>query len=80
MHALEIIAERRIEEAVARGELQGLPGEGRPLDLDDEDPLLPCELRMAKRILKMADTQPVDILREMRYEGVARSALVFTTE
>ncbi|HEX2651572.1 MAG TPA: DnaJ family domain-containing protein [Burkholderiales bacterium] len=80
MHALEIIAERRIEEAVARGELQGLPGEGKPLDLDDEDPLLPYELRMAKRILKMGDTQPVDILREMRYEGVARSALVFTTE
>jgi len=80
MHALEIIAERRIEEAVANGELQGLPGEGKPLDLDDEDPLLPCELRMAKRILKNADLEPVDILKEMRYEGVARSALVLTTE
>ena len=80
MLALEIIAERRIDEAVARGELQGLPGEGRPLDLDDEDPLLPYELRLAKRILKMGDMAPVDILREMRYEGVARSALVLTTE
>jgi hypothetical protein len=80
MHALEIIAERRIEEAVARGELQGLPGEGRPLDLDDEDPLMPYELRMAKRILKNADLSPVDILKEMRYEGVARSALVAGTE
>jgi hypothetical protein len=80
MHALEIIAERRIEEAVERGELQGLPGDGRPLDLDDEDPLLPCELRMAKRILRNADLAPVDILREMRYEGVARSARVAGTE
>ena len=79
MHALEIIAERRIDEAVARGELQGLPGEGRPLDLW-EDPFVPAEVRMAKRMLKMADMEPVDILREMRYEGVARSALVFTTE
>ena len=79
MRALEIIAERRIEEAIARGELQGLPGEGYPLDLW-EDPLVPAELRMAMRILKNADLQPVDILREMRYEGVARSALVLTTE
>ena len=79
MLALEIIAERRIEEAVARGELQGLPGEGAPLDLW-EDPLVPEEMRMAKRILKNADLEPVDILREMRYEGVARSALVAGTE
>jgi hypothetical protein len=79
MLALEIVAERRIEEAVARGELQGLPGEGTALDLW-EDPLVPEELRMARRILKNASLEPVDILREMRYEGVARSALVFTTE
>ena len=79
MCALEIIAELRIEEAIARGELQGLPGEGYPLDLW-EDPLVPEELRMAKRILKNADMQPVDILCEMRYEGAARSALVLTTE
>ena len=62
-----------------RGELQGLPGEGLPLDLW-EDPFVPEELRMAKRILKTADMEPVDVLREMRYEGVARSALVLTTE
>lgn len=45
MLALEVIAERRIEEAVARGEQQGLPGE-----------------------------------RDVRYEGVARSALAAGTE
>ena len=43
-----IIGENRIAEAVARGELQGLPGEGRPLDFDDDDPLAPPETRMAK--------------------------------
>ena len=48
----EFIVDRRIEEAAARGELRGLPGEGRPLDLGDEDPLAPPEMRMAKRILK----------------------------
>lgn len=70
MHALEIIAERRIEDAVARGELQGLPGEGLPLDLDDEDPLLPYELRLAKRILKNAEVDSIDILRERGARGL----------
>ncbi|MDW8469649.1 MAG: DUF1992 domain-containing protein [Burkholderiales bacterium] len=62
MHVLEWIAERRIEEAVARGELQGLPGEGRPLDLD-EDPLVPEEMRMAKRILRNADVSLAEVFR-----------------
>ena len=52
MLALDIVAERRIEEAIARGELDNLPGQGRPLDLEDEDPLLPAEMRVARRILK----------------------------
>ena len=32
-----------------------MPGAGRPLDLDDEDALVPEELRMAHRILKNAN-------------------------
>jgi hypothetical protein len=44
MLALELIAEQRICEAVSRGELDDLPGAGRPLALDD-DPLIPEELR-----------------------------------
>ena len=52
--ALLYLAERKIEEAIERGELDDLPGAGQPLDLDDLDPLLPEELRMAYRILKNA--------------------------
>jgi hypothetical protein len=52
--ALLYLAERTIEEAIARGEFDDLPGAGRPLDLDDVDPLLPEELRMAFRLLKNA--------------------------
>jgi hypothetical protein len=51
---LELLVERRIEEAISRGELDDLPGAGRPLELDDIDPLLPEELRLAYRILKNA--------------------------
>ena len=60
MLALELIAERKIEDAVARGDLQGLPGEGRPLELAD-DPLVPEELRMANRILKNAGYVPREV-------------------
>ena len=52
--ALLYLAERRIEEAIARGEFDDLPGAGRPLELDDLDPLLPEELRLAYRILRNA--------------------------
>jgi len=57
MLIFELIAERRIAEAVARGELDNLPGAGRPLDLDD-DPLVPEDLRLAFRILKNAGFVP----------------------
>jgi Domain of unknown function (DUF1992) len=56
----DLIAERRIAEAIARGELEGLPGEGRPLELDD-DALVPEELRAAHRILKNAGIAPPEV-------------------
>lgn len=64
MLALEIIAERRIEEAIERGEFDDLPGTGLPLDLDDLDPSLPEELRLAYRILKNAGISAADRVAE----------------
>ncbi len=63
MLALEWLAERKIEEAVARGEFDDLPGAGRPLDLY-EDPLVPEEMRMAKRILRNAEVELADLFPE----------------
>lgn len=60
MHAFEAIAEQRIKEAVARGDLDDLPGSGQPLDLND-DPLIPEDLRMAYRILKNAGFVPPEV-------------------
>ena len=57
---LEFIAEQRIAEAIAKGELDGLPGTGRPLDLED-DALIPEELRLAYRILKNAGYVPPEV-------------------
>lgn len=60
MGLLDQWVEERIRAAVARGELQGLPGEGRPLQLED-DLLVPAELRMAYRILKNAGAVPPEL-------------------
>lgn len=65
MLALEWIAERKIEEAVSRGELDRLPNAGRPLDLY-EDPLVPPEMRMAKRVLGNAEVSLDEIFTELR--------------
>jgi len=56
----DLIAERKIAEALARGELDNLPGQGRPLELDD-DALIPEELRAAYRILKNAGFVPPEV-------------------
>ena len=60
MDPLEEIVERRIAEALARGEFADLPGQGQPLDLD-EDRLVPDELRVAYRLLKNAGYVPDEI-------------------
>ena len=57
---LDFLAERRIAEAIANGELEELPGEGRPLDLED-DALVPEALRLAYRILKNAGFVPPEV-------------------
>ena len=60
LEMLEFIAEQRIAEAIAKGELDDLPGAGRPLDLDD-DAHVPEELRLAYRILKNAGYVPPEV-------------------
>lgn len=66
MLLLDLIAERKIADAIGRGELSDLPGQGKPLDLDD-DALVPEDLRMAWRILRNAGFVPpeVEALREI---------------
>lgn len=60
MDIVDQIVERRIAEAVERGEFNDLPGAGRPLELND-DPLVPAELRVAYRLLKNAGYVPDEV-------------------
>lgn len=71
MDPIDAIAERRIREAIDRGELDDLPGAGRPLQLDD-DAQVPPELRTAYRVLKNAGFLPPEVqLRREISEGEA---------
>lgn len=60
MDIVDQIVERRIAEAVERGDFNDLPGAGRPLELND-DPLVPAELRVAYRLLKNAGYVPDEV-------------------
>ena len=60
MDILDQIVERKIAEAVHRGDFENLPGAGRPLELDN-DPLVPAELRVAFRIMKNAGYVPDEV-------------------
>jgi hypothetical protein len=65
--ALNELVEQRILEAMRKGEFDRLPGEGRPLELED-DALVPEDLRVAHRILKNAGFLPPEVqaLRDVR--------------
>jgi hypothetical protein len=64
---IDDIAERHILAAMERGELDDLPGAGKPLALND-DRMVPEELRAGYRLLKNAGYLPpeVESLREIR--------------
>lgn len=66
MNLIDRLVEQKISEAIARGELSDLPGEGAPLELDD-DRLVPEPLRMAYRLLRNAGFVPPEVaaLREI---------------
>ncbi len=56
---LELLAKARIEEAIAKGMLDNLPGADRPLVIAD-DRLVPEGLRGAYRVLVAAGRVPPD--------------------
>lgn len=58
--AIHKIAERRIQEAIERGDFDNLPGKGKPLQLED-DSYIPEELRMVYKILKNANCLPPEL-------------------
>jgi hypothetical protein len=67
MICFQRIAERRILEAIKKGEFENLSGAGKPLKLED-DSNVPEDLRMAYKVLKNAGYVPpeVSLRKEIR--------------
>jgi hypothetical protein len=65
MNIIALIAEKKIKEALENGELEHLPGHGKPLVLEDFSGV-PEHLRVAFKILKNAGFLPVEM--ELRKE------------
>ena len=78
MDVLAIIAERKIREAIARGELDNLPGKGKPLAMGEDLSGVPDELRMAYKLLKNAGFVPPEV--ELRKEIVSLREMLGTLE
>ncbi|MFN3689716.1 MAG: DUF1992 domain-containing protein [Fimbriimonadales bacterium] len=71
---IELIAERKIEEAMQEGKFDDLPGKGKPLPLDEEW-LAPPELRPALRLLKSAGVLPDWLERAREIERLREDAM-----
>ncbi|ABI56506.1 DnaJ family domain-containing protein [Alkalilimnicola ehrlichii MLHE-1] len=69
MKFLDELADARIREALEQGELDDLPGAGKPLALDD-DSMVPEELRTAYRILKNANCLPPELQDQREVESL----------
>ncbi len=77
---IDQMAERHIQSAVEQGELSNLPGEGKPIQLDD-DRQVPQELRAAYRILKNSGNLPPELeLRKQALQLCDFLAALPTTE
>ena len=57
---IQLVAERRIEEAQAQGAFDNLPGAGKPLEIEDLSHV-PEDMRMAYKILRNAGCLPPEL-------------------
>lgn len=70
MLLLDQLAEQNIQQAIDNGDLDNLPGAGRPLVFED-DSLVPEHLRMAHKILKNAGFTPPSVMDRKSIEALS---------
>jgi DnaJ-like protein len=75
VQALSLLAESKIQAAMARGDFDDLPGRGKPLPLEDLS-RVPPDLRMGYKLLRNAGCLPPEL--EARKEVARLGALVAT--
>jgi hypothetical protein len=64
---LERLAEEKIQQALARGDFDNLPGKGKPIPDEEGMAFIPEEMRVAYRLMKNAGYVPEEVwlLREI---------------
>jgi len=67
------VAEAKIKEAIAKGELKNLPGEGKPITIENMA-FVPPEERFAFHIMKNAGIQPTEVSLKNELEELAKLA------
>ncbi len=77
MDAFRAIAEKKIFEAIERGEFDSLSGAGKPLRFEDET-FIPEDLKMAYKVLKNAGFVPPEL--ELRNEIIGMKDLINTLD
>ena len=77
MDAFRAIAEKKIFEAIERGEFDSLSGAGKPLRFEDET-FMPEDLKMAYKVLKNAGFIPPEL--ELRNEIIGMKDLINTLD
>jgi hypothetical protein len=72
----QIVAERKIKEAIDAGDFDDVPGSGEPVDLSI-DPFTPVHLRIANKVLKNARALPewLQLEKEIEQETLAVPAV-----
>mgnify|MGYP000096587333 CR=1 FL=1 len=70
LHFMASQAERRIQAAQKEGAFDHLPGEGKPLNFED-DSAVPGELRMAYKVLRNAGCVPPELAERKEISNLA---------
>ncbi|AEF93995.1 DnaJ-like, subfamily C, domain-containing protein [Desulfotomaculum nigrificans CO-1-SRB] len=73
MDIISLIAENKIREAIEKGELKNLPGQGKPLELEDLSHV-PEDLRAGYKMLKNAGVLPEEM--EIKKEIISLQKLM----
>ena len=60
INALHYLAEERIKQAIAKGDMDDLDGKGKPLSFED-DSMVPEDLRMAFKLLRNSGHIPKEV-------------------
>jgi hypothetical protein len=79
MSMIDRLAERHILEAQARGDFENLEGLGAPLELEEENPYVPEELRSAYRLMKNSGFIPPEVTLRSDIAEVEQLLLVAET-